>query len=454
MITTAFLSQPASPLPIYRQLADYFKEQINLGHLPAHSRLPSIRKLAAALSLSRTTIETAYEVLVAEGYIASQPQKGFLVLELINSPRLNPTLTAQSAVNPIRYNFANNYIDSSSLDTKLWRRCINNTLKNPAAIASYGEAQGELFLRTTLAKYSYEARGVLASPQQIVIGAGVQSLLEILIGILQPAHHRLALEAPGFPQAEKIFADHNWEVETFQLEALHEQLPQLLLVSPSNPYKGHLMTTEERLALLRWSKKTGGLILEDDYNGEFRYFARPISALQGMAGGENIIYLGSFSRLVMPALRISYLVLPLQLVERYQQTAQLYNQTSSTIEQLALAEFIAGGHLRRHVRKLRKIYAQKNELLRAALLSTFGEQISIRDYTSGLHLRLAVHTLATAETLTAQALAAGLKILPVHQTAAPTNSQTSPPEILLSFVGIDEKDIVPAIKSLKQAWHM
>ncbi|MGE4588480.1 MAG: PLP-dependent aminotransferase family protein [Acidaminococcaceae bacterium] len=448
MLTMNFTEDTKSHLPLYRQLAEHFKKEIRLNHLVGGAKLPSIRKLAAALSLSRTTVETAYGLLSAEGYIISQPKRGYRAVSLAELPPAIHEIPQKQAPNQeILYNFANNYIDIRTFSAALWRRCLNNTLKEPQNIASYGQAQGEGKLREVLARYSYEARGVIATAEQIVIGAGVQSLLEILIGILQPEFSSVALESPGFPQAERIFKDHHWQVENYTVEKLHDQLPPLLLVSPSNPYKGSSLTAEERLSLLHWIKQTGGLIIEDDYNGEFRYFSRPVGALQGLAGGENIIYFGSFSRLLMPSLRISYMVLPPHLLSRYNACAHLYNQTSSTIEQLALAEFISGGHLRQHVRRLRKLYSLKNTLLREALTEIFGKRIEVRSYASGLHIRLVVRTQSTSTELTAKALDCGVQIIPVLQTNAQEN-----PEILLSFAGINEDHIRPALLLLKKAW--
>ena len=448
MLTMNFTEDTKSHLPLYRQLAEYFKKEIRLNHLRDNAKLPSIRKLAAALHLSRTTVETAYSLLLAEGYITSQPKRGYIAINLTELPMpANKPRHHQPQKSSVIYNFANNYIDIRTFNAALWRRCINNALKEPENIAAYGQSQGELKLREILAKYSYEARGVIAGPEQIVIGAGVQSLLEILIGILQPEHKRVALEVPGFPQAERIFQDHAWQVETFAAEKIDEQLPSLLLVSPSNPYKGSTLTAEERLALLHWAQQTNGLIIEDDYNGEFRYFTRPIGALQGLSGGDSVIYFGSFSRLLMPSLRISYMVLPPKLLPRYNACAQLYNQTSSTIEQLALAEFIAGGHLRRHVRRLRKLYALKNALLRDALTEIFGHLVTVRSYASGLHIRLAVRTNNTAGELASLALAEGVRILPVQ-----VNAPKAEPEILLSFEDINEDHIRPALLLLKKAW--
>lgn len=172
----------------------------------------------------------------------------------------------------------------------------------------------------------------------------MQSLLQILIDILQPDITSIALEAARLcPGRNGFLLLHGWQVRHFSTDQLETSLPRLLYVSPSNPYKGRSLSPQQRLNLLRWATQQQTYLLEDDYNGEFRYFGRPVSSLQGMSDGRTVIYLGSFSRLLLPSLRISYMVLPPLLLDRYRQLGHLYNQTSSTIEQLALADFIAAG---------------------------------------------------------------------------------------------------------------
>ena len=188
MLTSAInYSKKNKGIPVYQQLADYFKNEIKQGHLQAQNKLPSIRKLSADLNLSRTTIETAYNILVSEGYLISRPQSGYQVcpfpLSLSSPVAATPAIDNTQSTN-IRYNFSNNYIDSSTFNSALWRRCINKTLHDPAAITGYGEAQGEFALRKTLAQYSYTARGVVCTPEQIIVGAGIQSLLSILLNLL------------------------------------------------------------------------------------------------------------------------------------------------------------------------------------------------------------------------------------------------------------------------------
>ena len=439
-----------SAAPLYLRLLNEIKRKIHSGEIAAGEKMPSLRHLAADLEVSRTTAEAAYNQLIAEGYLLAEAKRGYFAAGLAARRADNTSTELPAPQRPaIRYDFGNNYIDSSLFPTAQWKRCLGHALQNAQLLAGYGDPQGEPYLRQTLARYSHEARSVICTPQQIVIGAGIQSLLEILLAVLGELPHAAAFEEPGFTKAEQICKMAGWQLSRFDTEHLYNELPQLLYVSPSNPYKGRSLSPHGRLRLLQWAQQTGTYILEDDYNGEFRYFTHPISSLQGMGGGQNVIYCGSFSRILLPSLRISYLVLPPNLLPAYSRVRHLYNQTSSSIEQFALAEFIASGALRRHIKKMRRRYAVKNTLLRSALAKIFGNKISIMAYESGLHIRLAVHAPGTAAQLAQQALQAGIHILPVS-AATPGSA----PEILLSFAGIAEEDIEPALFNLKEVWEL
>ena len=431
------LPQAEGNAPLYLRLINKIKQQIHSGEISAGEKMPSLRHLADDLGVSRTTAEAAYNQLVAEGYLLAEPKRGYFAAGIAARPIAEVDLPSTPAnTPPLRYDFGNNYIDSSLFPAAVWKRCLGHALQNAPLLAGYGDPQGEPYLRQTLARYSHEARSVICTPQQIVIGAGIQSLLQILLAMLDKAPHAVAFEEPGFTKAEQLFKTASWQVGHFDSEQLTPNLPPLLYVSPSNPYKGRSLSPQGRLNLLQWARQSGSYILEDDYNGEFRYFTHPISSLQGMSGGQNVIYCGSFSRILLPSLRISYLVLP------------------QSIEQFALAEFIASGNLRRHIKKMRRRYAVKNTLLRSALSKIFGGKISIMAYESGLHIRLAVHTNSTAQRLAQQAASAGIHILPVSPTAAYADNKPASPEILLSFAGIAEDDIEPALQELQKVWGL
>jgi len=448
MATTFNFYRKPGAGPIYQQVAAYFREEITLEHLPALALLPSIRKLMADLKISRTTAESAYQVLISEGYISSMPGKGYRVEQFLPHIQQKKTFTV-SPVKPmpmVLYDFSNNYIDTSTFDTALWRRCLNSALRNPHSIAGYGDYQGEAALRKVLAQYSYSSRGVVTTPEQIIVGAGLQSLLAILLPLLPVKEKSIGMEAPGFPQAEEICKNYGWQVKTFNPAEPNETWPQLLMISPANPYKGRSLSDKEKTNLIVASKLSHVYILEDDYNGEFRYLNTPTPALHSFGNSEQIIYLASFSRTLLPSLRISYLVLPKHLLKAYRKQAKYFNQTSSTIEQLALAEYIEQGFLARHVKKLRSLYNEKNYLLQQALLKTFGNKVEILDYASGLHLRIALTYPLTSQALAEKALQQGIRVIPILGT-----SHQHAPEVLLSFAGIAKEDIPKGITALQKA---
>ncbi|MBQ9636194.1 MAG: PLP-dependent aminotransferase family protein [Acidaminococcaceae bacterium] len=459
MLIENFLPDIFSKEPLYLQIGHFIRQEIRSGQLPPGTKLPSIRHLAAMLQISRTTAETCYNQLMAEGFVESLPQKGYYVADLLLAHTRTRKTAAAKTEQAVRYDFANNYIDASTFPAALWRRHFSQALHEKDILSGYGDPQGEPSLRKILAEYSHESRGVQCAAEQIVVGAGVQSLLEIISAVLQDtvfsAEHAsaepvtdipsIALEEPGFPQAEEIFRRTGWQVGHFTIETMSPELPRLLYVSPSNPYKGRSLTPEQRRSLLRWSSEHQTFILEDDYNGEFRYFSTPVTSLQGMSDGEYIIYLGSFSRLLLPGLRLSYAVLPNALLPAYEKIRPLYNQTASIIEQLALASFMKEGSLRRHVRKLKHLYKEKNTLLRQCLQQYFGSRVQILSYESGLHMRIAVQNACSAEALTEKALAEGVKVIPVK-------TRTASPEFLLSFAGIRTQDIEPAVRLLSSCW--
>ncbi len=434
--------------PVYKQLAAYFQHEILKKHLKTEDKLPSIRELVRDLKISRTTVLSAYQELLSLGYIKSIPQKGYIVALPENFPKETSLQPNDSTPSAIQYNFSNNYIDTNTFDASLWRRYVSRVLSTPSAFAGYGDPQGELYLRKILAKYSYDARGVVCEPDQIIVGAGLQSLLDIILPLLDTGKKSVGLEEPGFPQAEQILRNFGWCKVPFDPEkSSAATAPRLIIISPANPYKGSSLTARAKNNLIAISRQPKHYLIEDDYNGEFRYLATPTPALHSFGNSQQIIYLGSFSRTMLPSLRISYLVLPRPLLPLYEKVKKNYNQTSSTIEQLALAQYIEDGCLAKHVKKIRTLYKQKNALLRKALKKYFRAQVTILNFTSGLHLHISLKDPHKADVLAARALQKGIKIIPVM------GGKAHKPEFLLSFAGIAEKDIDRGIKALSNIFQ-
>lgn len=449
--------------PIYQQLYEYFKNEIISGHLEAKSKLPSIRELSKSLKISKTTVETTYHQLYVEGYIKSRPKVGYFVNAITHNPfQYLPKKNIKSFIREEKstYDFGHDHIDLESFDFSLWKKYLNRALmNNKEQFLNYGSFQGEEPLRIEIAKYVHNSRGVICRPDQIIIGAGVQSLLNILCGILKSNFMSIGFEDPGFNQARHIFSDHDFNVipinldsDGINIERLEKSRAQMVYISPSHQFPtGATMPIAKRLKLLNWAHKNQTLIIEDDYDSELRYVGRPVPSLQGLSSGKNVIYLGTFSKILLPAIRISYMILPEDLKEKYQDKMGKYNQSSSKIEQLALALFMRDGYLEKHIRKLRKTYGNKNQILLKTLEDIMGNKINIMGQESGLHFLLEIKTSYSSEEIANLAKKVGVKVIPISNFFMKGDSHNYP-LVLLSYGGIPIEDIKPAVELLNKVW--
>jgi GntR family transcriptional regulator/MocR family aminotransferase len=437
--------------PLYQQLYEQLRTAAQRGSLRPGQKLPSIRRLSEDLGLSRTTIESAYQQLCVEGYIEARPQRGYFVLTGGGRRGARPAAVTCPPRHLPRYNFGTDSVDSSCADMKIWRRHIREVLNRPQALVSYGEPQGELPLREALCAYSYGARGVVCSPEQVVIGAGSQPLLYLLCGLLQGSVGAVALEEPGFPQAEQVFADCGMDVvhlpgdkSGMEPEALRQSGAKIAYVSPSSRQGcGNPIPLLRRQELLQWAAQRGGLLIEDDYNGELRYRARPIPSMQGMAADGRVIYFGSFSKLLLPSVRVGYMVLPPRLLPLYLARASHYNQTASKVEQLALADYVKSGQLERQLRRLRKVYAQKSSQLLRCLHQAFGARAQLHLQETPLCVTLHLQDAPSPARLAELAAAHDVRVCP-----GPEN------QVTLGFAGIPLEQIAPGVLALRNAWKI
>lgn len=453
-------------VPLYVQLYDYVKEEIISGRLLKDTRIPSIRDLSLQLNISKNTVETAYQQLCAEGYISSRPKSGYFVSAIETIPFINLDFpipgfehSNNSISHKVEYDFRSDYIDQGSFNFPVWKKFINRALRDNKRFLTYGNNQGEYNLRKETAKYLRQSRGVNCHPEQIIIGAGVQSLLHLLCSILDQSYQTVAFEDPGFRKAQYIFKDHNFNIIPIPLEydgininSLTQSRAKLVYVSPSHQFPmGSTMPVKKRNLLLKWAQDNNALIIEDDYDSELRYYGKPIPSLQGLNGENNVVYLGSFSKILIPSLRISYMVIPPSLLPIYKENMNKYNQTSSTIEQIALALYMKEGYLEKHIRKLRKLYAKKNQIIIESISSIMKDKVTIQGKESGLHILLEIKTDLSLKQITDLADMAGVKVTPVSNYYI-DSADAQHPQILLSYAGIPKDDIIPAIKLLYSAW--
>ncbi len=424
---------------LYMEVYDYYKSLILTGKLPKMSRLPSIRRCSAELGVSRTTVENAYLQLAADGYILSKPQSGYYVTDIASHSQKKSENIKKSDTEKkeIIYDFASLKADRESFDFDLWRRYLKSALRQDDRLLSYGEVQGEAELRQVLSKYITENRNVMCNEDDIVIGAGVQSLLNILCGIIGD-RKSVFFRDPSFLQGIAIFDDHKFTVTKSESNA------DVIYISPSHINSwGDVMPTQERLELLKQAHENGTLIIEDDYDSEFGYFNRPTPSLQGLDGGENVVYLGTFSKLLVPSIRISFMILPEKLKSAYKKKANAYSQTVSTTDQIALCQFIRDGHMSRRIKKVRKLYSQKAVELNNAIHSVFGKIAKTHIGQTGFLIRLELDCELSADEIIKRAEKSGISLR--------TGEQSEKPQLLLSCSSVKTEDFLPAMQLLKAA---
>lgn len=453
--------------PLYIQLYMQFKSAIEKGELKESEKLPSIRGLSKSLSISKITVEKAYQQLMSEGYIENYNRSRYTVNKLEEITLKTPTSLivnqydnkVEREEDKILYDFANGDMDIDGFDFSLWKRYISKAFLQKERLVGYGNIKGEEELRKEIAKYIHQSRGVYAYKEQIIIGAGVQSLLSMLCSMLKLENNSIAFEEPGFKNGRRIFADNDFTImpikmnkDGIDIKDLVFSGARLVYVSPSHQFPtGYIMPIGKRNQLLNWAEQRDGIIIEDDYDSEFRYFGRPIPALKGLDNRGKVVYLGSFSKVIPPSIRVSYMVLPEKFLTIYQQKSSLYNQTASTIEQLALAQFMTDGHLERQIRRLRKLYYEKWKLFLAGIKNIFGDKVEINENESGLHVILSLKSELQAKELAAKALDQGCRVAPVEDYYLEVSPEKLP-QVLLYFSKIPTHELEDGIRRLNDAW--
>lgn len=422
---------------LYLSVYRYYKDLIKQGKLVPGSKMPSLRKCAEELHLSRTTIESAYLQLAADGYILAKAQSGYFVTGIENSSSV-PAAVQTDSRSAYRYNLSSSGVDQDSFRFDLWQRYIKSALRQSERLLSYGEPQGESDFREALCSYIRERRNILCSPEDIVVGAGVQSLLQILCPLLD-RYHTVSFPTPSFVQGATIFEDHGFEVRYRNKDS------GVIYVSPAHMTKwGDLMPVKRRLELIHYASEHHSLIIEDDFENEFVYLQKPTPSIYSLAGGRDVIYIGSFSKLLLPSIRISFMVLPASLRDKYLAKASRYNQTASKTEQIALCQFIRDGHLSAQTRRLKRLYAQKMKELKEAVHQIFGPDAAIHEGAAGTMIGLTIHSRKSAECFQNDCKALGLHVQFLEQKEHKIT-------ILLSCSSLSVEDFLPALTELKKA---
>lgn len=460
-----------SSTPHYLQIYNHIKREITTDHLRVNDKLPSIRKLAEFLGISTTPVELAYQLLVSEGFVDSRPRAGYFV-QKIPEPytRLEfqqENCQAFAPVYPSRddhvyaYDFHMSKIDRAAFPIKIWRNLYSETLFDEQFELDYGDPQGEAGLRQEIAQYLHQFRGVQCSPEQIVIAGDQSFLIFILSSLLQQDFSDLAIENPGYFLIPSLFQRMGYSIfpiplhqEGINVKHLYESGARLVVTTPSHQFPtGTTMSMERRWALLEWADKMNGYIIEDDYDGEFRYYGEPLPSLQGLAPNPNVIYLGGFSQVLAPAISIHYMVLPENLLENYHRMRieLMLEQSASRMQQITLQRFIERGFLAKHVRKMRQLYKEKHDRLLFSIEKYLNRTVTVIGRDAGFHLLVDVNDSRSAEELVALAKGKGVRVAnAAFYWSQPLEPSTT---IMIGFAGIPLDLIEEGIKALANAWY-
>jgi GntR family transcriptional regulator/MocR family aminotransferase len=457
----------------YRQIYEGYRAAILQGRLIPGQRLPSSRALAHELGVSRLPVVNAFEQLLHEGYIVARVGCGSFVAssiprELPRTPDWEPLKaagrSATSAALPTgrpeqHTSLAPFRLSLPALDEfphKTWMRLVARQARRMTpALMGYGDPAGYPPLRALIADYLRTARAVRADPDQVLIVAGSQMALQLCARALLRAGDEVFVEEPGYPGAKAALTATGATLRPIAVDGdglvVDQMTPRsrrapVVYVTPSHHYPlGIPMSASRRLELLDWARRHQAWIIEDDYDSEYRFASRPLGALQGMDSGSHVIYVGTFSKVLFPSLRIGYLVAPRRLIDAFRHHRDALDLFSPTLYQMVLADFLAEGHFARHLRRMRGIYQRRRDALVAGIERLMPDALTIVNADAGMHLTASLHERVDDAELARQAAARGINLTALSACYSRTPARGG---LVLGFGGSTESALTHALERL------
>jgi len=472
--------------PIYLQLYEWFRNAIVGGRLRPGQRLPSTRGLAAELGVSRISVFNAYEQLQAEGYLDTFVGAGTHVAKSIpdeavaikvvtgqkgsvvgGRPRLRRLSDRGTAWKHVP---AQSWLDNlgpfrvslpalNHFPIELWSKLVSARCSNsPIAAMAYGDAKGYLPFREAVAEYLNTVRGVRCHPSQILVTTGSQQGLQISAQVLLNPGDRLLLEEPGYPGARYAFATAGFRLVPIRVDRDGISVEEItrkgrnaraVYVTPSHQYPmGVTMSAARRMLLLNWATRSGAWIIEDDYDSEYRFESRPIASLQGLDTDERVIYVGTFNKVMFPALRLGYVVVPTDLVSAFSAARDAADIFSATLYQAALTDFIREGHFARHIRRMRVLYMSRRKALVDAIQRGTGEILEVVGSEAGMHLVALLPPGMDDVGVSREAANRGISAMPLSVcfTTKPARGG-----LILGYGGVNNKQIREGVEKLRMS---
>jgi GntR family transcriptional regulator/MocR family aminotransferase len=494
--TAAAAAAPSAALPLtlpplardgaaslQAQLYDALRGAVLDGRLPVGARLPATRELAADLGVSRNTVVGAYARLTAEGYLDSRVGDGAYVARALPEALLqarraigappagsraalsergrrlvaNPVSPAPTGRDggPLAFRVAMPAPDA--FPEREWTRLVEHRLRRPADWLGYGDPAGYRPLREAIAAYLGAVRGVRCDPGQVVVTGGSQQALDLAARLLLDPGDAVALEDPGYPGARAVLLAAGARLQPVPVDA--EGLivgsaqgsalggARLIYVTPSHQFPlGSTMSLRRRLALLDHAARAGAWVLEDDYDGEYRYAGRPLPALQGLDDAGRVIYLGTFSKVLAPGLRLGYVVAPPALTDAFVAARALTDRGSPGLEQAVLADFVAGGGFARHVRRTRLLYAERQHTLVEAARRDLGGLLEVRPAAAGMHLVGRLPAAANDRLVWGRLADAGVSSMPLSACAL---AEPPFPGLVLGYAAASPDELREGVRRLR-----
>ncbi|HWE86522.1 MAG TPA: PLP-dependent aminotransferase family protein [Terracidiphilus sp.] len=465
--------------PLFRQVYRGLRQAVLSGSLRPGDRLPSTRDLAEQLRISRTVVLLAYDQLLAEGFATASAGSGTYVSEelarnaapgkgrpaslklsrfgnsvagsisIVDTPHLPPAAP--------RINFVYGRSDLATFPFERWRRLLMREARRATARQfDYGSVLGNPDLRAAICAHLRRSRAVTCDPSQVLIVNGSQQALDLVIRVLVEPGDRVAIENPHYDGAREAFRAAGARLRPVPVDrdglnpALLPDDAGLAFVTPSHQFPtGVILTLERRLALLHWARRRNAVIIEDDYDGEFRYDDRPLESLQGLDREGRVVYIGTFSRTIFPALRIGYLVAPESLLPAFTAAKWLSDLHSATLEQQTLAEFISNGMYERHLRQLRRRNSARRQALLGAIQQFLGDRVEVTGDGAGAQVVLRSRKRVSEKSAMDLAAKRGVGIYGISHCYL---KHPSPPGFLIGYARLNEREIHEGIRLLSEVF--
>lgn len=467
----------AAARPLHLQLADALRAAIACGELLPGQRIPSSRELAATLHLSRMPVTTAYAQLTAEGYLEGRAGAGTCIARALSdqAPRVTAKRAPESAPGPRprarRMALLPPYerppwvlwgafgVHQPALDQfpfALWARLIQRHARNPQAHALHRmRPEGSERLREAICSYLRTARAVRCQPEQILITSGSQQAVDLCVRVLCDPGSRVWFEEPGYWLARQAFLGGGARLVPVPVDAGGLNVAagrrlspraRLAYVTPSHQYPlGATMSAARRFELLRWAAQAGAWIIEDDYDGEYRFSTPPVASLQGLDNQRRVLYIGTFSKVLFPSLRAGYLVVPADLVPAFAAARYAADISPSFLMQEVLADFLAEGHFARHIQRMRRHYAQTQAALLALLRPALGPAWKIHGAGAGMHITLTTSRRCNDVAIATRAARQKLSLWPLSAAYIASRPRSG---FILGFGGIATAELPAAVRRL------